>query len=79
LERHEAFLRQVLQGQGVNNLQRHYNSHPRIHILLKKQAVKHPSNKQRLLKDDTQAKTLAQNRLIYIAQAAIELRESNPD
>jgi hypothetical protein len=44
-EKHEAFLQQVLPGGGVNNVQRHHNSHPRIHDLLQNRAIKFLSDK----------------------------------
>ncbi len=53
--------------------------HLRIHSFLQEQAVKQPSVEYRLCKDDTQAETMAPDRLFYITQAAFELQKSNAD
>jgi hypothetical protein len=76
---HEAFHRQVLPSKGVDNIQRHHNSHQRICSFLQEQVVKHPSIEYQLCKDDTQAPTIASNRLFVVTQAMIELGKSNAD
>jgi hypothetical protein len=40
---HEAIHRQVLPTEGVDNIQRHHNSHQRIRGFLQERVVKHPS------------------------------------
>jgi hypothetical protein len=70
---HEVFHRQVLQSKGVDNIQCHHNSHQRICGFLQEQVVKHTSVEYRLCKDDTQAPTIALDRLFFVTQATIEL------
>jgi hypothetical protein len=77
--RHEAFHRQVLPSKGVDNLQRHHNNHQRIRGFLQEQVVNHLSVEYQLCKDDTQAPTMASDRLFSVTRAAIELQKSNAD
>ncbi len=42
-------------------------------------AVKHPSVEYQLHEDETQAPTMAPDRLFYVTRAAFELRKSNAD
>ncbi len=76
---HEAFRRQVLLSKGVDNIQCHHNSHQRVCGFLQERVVKHPSVEYWLCKDDTQAPTMASDRLFFVMQAAIELQKSNAD
>ncbi len=76
---HEAIHRQVLPSEEVDNIQCHHNSHQRICGFLQEQVVKHPSVEYQLCRDDTQAPTMASDRLFFVTQAAIELQKSNAD
>jgi hypothetical protein len=76
---HEAFHQQVLPNKGVDDIQCHHNSHQRMCGILQEQVVKHPSVEYQLCEDDTQAPTMAADRLFFVTQAAIELQKSNAD
>ncbi len=76
---HETIHRQVVPSEGVDNIQCHHNSHQRIRGFLQEQVVKYSSIEYRLCRDDTQAPTMAYDRLFHVTRAAIELQKSNPD
>jgi hypothetical protein len=76
---HEAFHQQVQPSKGVDNIQCHHNSHQRICGFLQEQVAKHLSVEYQLRKDDTQAPTMASDRLFFFMQAVIELQKSNAD
>ncbi len=69
---HDAFHRQVLPSKGVDKAKCHQNSHQKVHGFLQKRVVKHLSVEYRLREDDTQAPTMASDRLFFITRATVE-------
>jgi hypothetical protein len=62
---HEAIHQQVLPSEGIDNIQYH-NSHHEICGFLKGQVIKHPSIEYQLCRVDTQAPTMASERLFFV-------------
>jgi hypothetical protein len=76
---HEAIHQHVLPSEGIGSIQHHHNSYQGICGLLQEQVVKHPPVEYQLRGDDTQALTMASDRLFFATRAGIELRKSNKD
>ncbi len=62
---HEAIHLQVLPSEGIDNIQHHHNSYQGIHGLLQERVVKNLPVEYQLCGDDTQAPTMASDRLSF--------------
>ncbi len=76
---HEAIHQQVLPSEGIDNIQHHHNSYQGVRGLLQERVVKYPPVEYQLSGDDTQAPTMASDRLFFVMGAALELQKSNKD